>query len=291
MDVEKFAEVLKLPSGGGSRRALIVTAGFTLVLILTIAGIAFVPVGVLETWSRRVDLWKTAFERLLFPLAFILTLPVAFWVFITRLFLTVSQTDQRISSSRRETERQIDSLADRQETVSPVDKNLPKPPEGDTPNPPAGNRNPDYFDALVAINLRSLSAYYDLVQVQTSRSFLASISVGLVGVALIMIGLGIGFFASDATQRLSYISSGAGVLTEFIAGVFFYLYTKTVQQLRGYHDSLVQVQNVLLSFKLIGDSRDDPSRAQMLSQLLAFLVRDRNTPEPADEPKARAAAS
>jgi Cyanobacterial TRADD-N associated 2-Transmembrane domain len=47
----------------------------------------------------------------------------------------------------------------------------------------------------------------------------------------------------------SYISTGAGVVTEFIAAVFFYLYNRTVRQMKEYHDSLLSVQNILCPSK------------------------------------------
>jgi hypothetical protein len=132
-----------------------------------------------------------------------------------------------------------------------------------------------YFDSLVRINVENLAAYYALVKAQTDKSFLASLAVGVVGFVLIITGLMIGFVDVKNAQPLSYISSGSGVITEFIAGVFFYLYNKTVQQMKGYHDSLLAVQNVLLSFKLVGDTKDEQVKSKMMGQMLGYLVGDK----------------
>lgn len=61
------------------------------------------------------------------------------------------------------------------------------------------------------------------------------------------------------------------MLVEFISGIFFYLYSRTVQQLKAYHNSLLNVQNVLLSFKLIDDS-DPKMRSEMIREMLKFLM-------------------
>jgi hypothetical protein len=129
-----------------------------------------------------------------------------------------------------------------------------------------------YFESLVKINVENLAAYYTLVKVHTNKSFTVSIAVGVVGIALIMSGLVMGFLTNQNTRAIAYLSAGSGVVMEFISGVFFYLYNRTVQQLRGYHDSLLSVQNVLLSFKLVDDTRSETEKSKMVTQMLAFLI-------------------
>ena len=87
-----------------------------------------------------------------------------------------------------------------------------------------------YFDRLVRINVDNLAAYYALVKEHTDKSFRVSVAVGVIGFILIAAGLVAGFVdTSGGTQGLTYISTGAGVVTEFIAGVFFILYNRTVR--------------------------------------------------------------
>ncbi len=129
-----------------------------------------------------------------------------------------------------------------------------------------------YFDSLVRINVDNLAEYYALVKAHTDKSFLVSIAVGSAGFAMIIAGLIFGFIDNKNAQAISYIASGAGIMTEFIAGVFFYLYNRTVRQMKGYHDSLLTVQNVLLSFKIVGDTKDEREKVKMVGQMLAYLV-------------------
>jgi hypothetical protein len=135
----------------------------------------------------------------------------------------------------------------------------------------AENESRLYFEKLVEINVTNLAEYYGMVKDHAQNSFLAAMAAGVVGLALVVIGLVLGFGTADRARDLTYVSTGAGLLTEFISGVFFYLYSKTVAQLKDYHDSLIDVQNILLSFKIIGDTCDEPSRAKLLERLLDHL--------------------
>jgi hypothetical protein len=146
-----------------------------------------------------------------------------------------------------------------------------------------------YFEDLVKINLKNLAAYYELVKIQTDKSFRATLSIAYFGAFLIITGLILQFVKAADQASIPYIASGAGVLTEFIASVFFWLYSKTVSQLRGYHDSLISVQNILLSFKLASDTKDETKKAEMLSQICGFLVSSGKTAAvPTEPPRATA---
>ena len=87
-----------------------------------------------------------------------------------------------------------------------------------------------YFQNLVTINVSNLKEYYFLVKQHTNWSFRAAMSAGIVGFLLISIGLGFSY-AQNARDSSVYIATGAGVITEFVSGVFFFLYNKTVRQL------------------------------------------------------------
>jgi predicted transporter len=94
-----------------------------------------------------------------------------------------------------------------------------------------------------------------------------------VGFVLISGGLIIGFTAIQGTKYIAYISAGSGILMEFIAGVFFYLYNRTIRQLKDYHDSLIAVQNILLSFKIVGDTKDQAKQASLMELMLKCLIK------------------
>jgi hypothetical protein len=134
-----------------------------------------------------------------------------------------------------------------------------------------------YFKQLVSINLGNLAAYYEQVKAQTDKSFTASLIVGIIGFIFIGIGLILGLINTANSQTLAYISSGSGIITEFIAAVFFYLYNRTVRQMKGYHDSLLDVQNILLSLKLVEDTKEEGGKAKMVEKMLEYLVGKHNS--------------
>ncbi|MGA7730878.1 MAG: hypothetical protein WCD37_06360 [Chloroflexia bacterium] len=143
----------------------------------------------------------------------------------------------------------------------------PSIPESDTSK---------YFNSLVQINILNLGEYYTLVKTHTDKSYQASTRVGAIGFGFIIagltVGLGASLFGKPDTQIIAYITSASGVITEFIAGVFFYLYNKTVRELKKYHDSLLEVQNILLSFKIVGDTSDPKEKATMVAQMITALL-------------------
>ena len=96
--------------------------------------------------------------------------------------------------------------------------------------------------------------------------------MGLIGFALIGVGIRLAVTSDAHSPSVATLSGLAGIVTEFISAVFFYLYSKTVRQLKEYHDSLLAVQNILLSFKLVGDTSDAQEKAKMISVMLDYLV-------------------
>lgn len=130
----------------------------------------------------------------------------------------------------------------------------------------------DYFERLVNINVENLSAYYVTVKGHANKSFITSILVGLAGFAMIGIGIYLSVTSGKNAPSVVTLSGVSGVATEFISAVFFYLYSKTVRQMKEYHDSLLSVQNILLSFKLVGDTTDPTEKSRMVEAMLQYLV-------------------
>jgi hypothetical protein len=128
----------------------------------------------------------------------------------------------------------------------------------------------EYFRDLLKINLRNLSDYYELVKIHTNKSFDAARFSSIIGFILIALALIFGFLMPE--NKISYISAGSGIIVEFIAGVFFYLYNRTVRELKGYHDSLLEVQNVIISFKLIDDIEDQEAKTKIIDNMIDCLV-------------------
>lgn len=136
-------------------------------------------------------------------------------------------------------------------------------------NKPGAAHN--YFDSLVAINVENLREYYLLIKKHTSHSYRVSLAAGVFGFLLIC-GALVASYAKGQFTTIAYVGTGAGLVVEFIAGVFFYLYNTTVRQLKGYHDSLLDVQNVLLALKLSESVSKEDARGPMLQSMITFLM-------------------
>jgi len=163
-----------------------------------------------------------------------------------------------------------EEIANRKNKVAEKFQESPKTETSKTNYKPQDSST-SYFNSLVEINVENLEEYYVLVKTHTNNSYRVSLTAGVIGFMFIIIGLGIGLFGGADKQTLSYVSAASGIAAEFISGIFFYLYNKTVRQLKEYHDSLISVQNILLSFKIVENIKDGNQKAKMVNQMLAYI--------------------
>jgi hypothetical protein len=131
----------------------------------------------------------------------------------------------------------------------------------------------DFFTKLVNINFKYIEKYYLQTQVQAERSFYLSAFASVV--ALAMVGVGIGMMYGGKTTP-AYVTAGAGVLSQFVAAVFFYLYNRTVLRMGEYHQKLVLTQNISLALKT-ADGLNDTEKQKVLVAIVAELTKDVNS--------------
>jgi hypothetical protein len=130
----------------------------------------------------------------------------------------------------------------------------------------------DFVTKLVKINFKYLDQYYEQTQAQANKSFFLSAFASLVGLTIIGCGIFMMFF--ELTEP-AYVTTAAGVASEFIAAVFFYLYNRTISKMAEYHNKLVVTQNVSLALK-IAEGLDEPSRQEAQRQLIDRLSENVN---------------
>jgi hypothetical protein len=108
------------------------------------------------------------------------------------------------------------------------------------------------YKYVLLINVSSLEAYVAQTRIQAEQSFKLSKLVAIVGFGLLSVGVILGiitaFLNIKSGLNAAYLSAIAGVLTEFISGVFFYLYNKTLQQINIFHDSLIEMQKLSMEY-------------------------------------------
>lgn len=133
-----------------------------------------------------------------------------------------------------------------------------------------------YFDSLVNINVHNLRGYYSMVKSHTNKSFWIALILTVTGFLLIISGISLIFF-DIVNKNISIIISISGVIIEFISVASFYLYNSTVKQLKEYFDSLVHVQKVLLSFKVIEDAKGTTQESKdiMMNKAMEYIWGDR----------------
>jgi hypothetical protein len=126
----------------------------------------------------------------------------------------------------------------------------------------------EFFRQLVQINFTHIDGYYRQTQIQANKSFWISLICALSAFGIIIYGI---YVINTTNQQFGYITTISGILSEFIAAVFFYLYNQTIRSMGLYHQKLVLTQNVGLAIKVAQDLEGaDKSRAKdfIIQQLL-----------------------
>ncbi|MEI8030797.1 MAG: hypothetical protein WCH35_13550 [Comamonadaceae bacterium] len=135
------------------------------------------------------------------------------------------------------------------------------------------NIGQDFFTTLVRINFKYLDQYYFQTQEQANKSFLLSVYASIGGGLIIAVGILSMLFGK--TANVSYVTTASGLVSQFIAAVFFYLYNQTVLKMGEYHQKLVLTQNIGIALK-ITESLPEEDRAKAQQLLVAQLTSDIN---------------
>jgi hypothetical protein len=130
----------------------------------------------------------------------------------------------------------------------------------------------DFFTNLVKINFKYIDRYYLQTQIQADKSFLMSAISAFVGLATIVAGIVLMYVGKTDP---AYVSTAAGVISEAIAAVFFYLYNRTIVKMSDYHQKLVLTQNISLALRITQDL-PDTERVQTQVALVERLTTDIN---------------
>lgn len=137
----------------------------------------------------------------------------------------------------------------------------------------------DVFENSLGMSYKYLDQYYLQVRDHAQKGFFVTISVSILGAILVALGIILMFL--DKTNP-SYITSAAGIITEFISTIFFYLYNKTLQSMSNYHDKLIISQNISIALKLTESMPDDEQvevKKTIIKELIAnvnsYLIKDK----------------
>jgi hypothetical protein len=133
----------------------------------------------------------------------------------------------------------------------------------------------DIFKYLLLIDTSAIDGYVAQTRLQADLSFRLCKNVAIVGFGLITIGIFLGItsrYLGINGIDAAYLSSLAGVITEFISGVFFYLYNRTLQQLNLFHDKMLGSKQKILAFLANTLIDEQAGRNKSLAELAKALM-------------------
>lgn len=130
----------------------------------------------------------------------------------------------------------------------------------------------DMFENSIKLSYKYLDQYYLQTREQAQRGFFVTVCVAVLGAILIFIGV-VAMFLDKVAP--SYITSAAGVITEFIAAIFFYLYNKTVSSMSKYHNKLVLSQNISIALR-VAESLPETEKCKAKDMIITQLLNNIN---------------
>jgi hypothetical protein len=123
---------------------------------------------------------------------------------------------------------------------------------------------------IAIAQLELLSNYYELSLSQAARSFRWALIASMVGLVFFMAAISF-LLNGNGSPELAIVSTIGGAVTEFIAGVNFFLYGKTLEQLNLFQGKLEATQRFLLANSLcenLGGNLRDKTRARLIGKLV-----------------------
>lgn len=124
----------------------------------------------------------------------------------------------------------------------------------------------DDVKGTAASQIELLSRFYDLSLSQAQRSFRWALAASMVGLGFFLVAI---MLMSTHKETADAALIGGGII-QFISGVNFYLYNKTLSQLTLFQGRLETTQRFLLANSLtesLGDEIRDITRAKLIDQL------------------------
>ncbi len=132
----------------------------------------------------------------------------------------------------------------------------------------------DIFKFFLLINVSAIETYVTQTRLQAQLSFRLCKHVALASFVLLFIGVGLGILGPLIGKDLSAakLVSLAGVLSQFISGVFFYLYNRTLQQFNLLSDKLSAAQEIAISLLANSSISDQTKRDDCSVSLVKLLL-------------------
>ena len=131
----------------------------------------------------------------------------------------------------------------------------------------------DIYSNSIKMSYKYLNQYYAQTRKQAENGFRITCIVAICG-GLIIFGGIIAMFLGNTEP--AYLTTATGVIIEFIASIFFYLYNKTMQNMGDYHNKLVLSQNIAIALEVVDDIEGD-DKNKIKAEMVKELLKDINT--------------
>jgi hypothetical protein len=121
-------------------------------------------------------------------------------------------------------------------------------------------------DAL-ELDMKRLNEYYVINQTQARSSFRWAVFTMLLGFGTIIGGVWIFYFGKTPDAFMASLSTAAGIVVQFISGLFLYLHTKTQDRSLHYFQQLGRLQRVSIAIRL-AEAHQEPEQKRDARNLL-----------------------
>lgn len=130
------------------------------------------------------------------------------------------------------------------------------------------------------LDLETKQAYNAQTRIQAEQSLRASQIASYVGYNLIIIAVSLGIILTVVSALIdtisaaldAYLSAIAGLISEFISGVFFSMYNKTITQVNLFHDKMVGSKKKALSVLINVLNKDTTKQNETYAELAKSLI-------------------
>lgn len=115
-----------------------------------------------------------------------------------------------------------------------------------------------------------LRDFYDAALFQHKVSFWASVGASVVGLGALLVAL-LAYFEDSASLSESVVLGVAGVVSQLVAALFFYLHNKSTSQVLAGFEKLVKLQDTRLAIDLVS-RMNEKSHDYMFMNIINVLM-------------------
>ncbi|GAB3865950.1 hypothetical protein GCM10028824_05670 [Hymenobacter segetis] len=128
----------------------------------------------------------------------------------------------------------------------------------------------DIFNTI-QLSLNQLNEYYAINKGQARSSFMFSIFAIVIGLITILGGIWLKYFEVIKIE-VTYLTTIAGVISEFIGAAYFFMYKKSIEQVNLFFGQLIKIQDTMLSINLAKNNPNAERRSNLEERIILSLL-------------------